>query len=149
MGSEYSFDISYEHLKSIVIAGGTATGYQVSTTSGSGYQNSLTLENSTLTSSPITIYLKLNSPMPGTPVSNVISVTGKRRTSAGDMVLTNAVTADATVAPRPQISSLSVNPSTLRVIGIYKQNKLRVIIGIKVVYKQDNSTAVSGTNASI
>lgn len=146
VGSEYSFDISYEHLKSIVIAGGTSTGYQVSTTSGSGYQNSLTLENSTLTSSPITIYLKLNSPMPGAPVSNVISVTGKRRTSAGDMVLTNAVTADATVAPRPQISSLSVNPSTLRVTAVFTN---RTNYGghhwhYEVVYKQDNSTVVSG-----
>ena len=62
------------------------------------------------------------------------------------MVLTNAVTADATVAPRPQISSLSVNPSTLRVTAVFTN---RTNYGgehwhYEVVYKQDNSTVVSG-----
>ena len=34
-------------------------------------------------------------------------------------MLTNAVTADATVAPRPQISSLSVNPTNLKVTATF------------------------------
>ena len=115
VGQLFSFDITYLNLKSIEITGGTLLGYSISTQSDDNYQNSLTLENSSLTTSPIRIYVKLNSPMPGSSVSNVFQVTGKRRNSGGDIVLTNAVTADATVAPRPQITSLSVNPTSLQV----------------------------------
>ena len=144
-GSEYSFTVNYENLKSIVIAGGTSAGYQVSTTSGSGYENSLTLENSSLTSSPITIYVKLTSPMPGSAVSNVFSVTCKRRTSSGDIVLTNAVTADATVAPRPQISSLSVNPTNLKVTATFtnRNNYGGDHWHYEVTKKEDGSVVVS------
>ena len=144
-GAEYSFDVSYENLKSIAIAGGSSSGYQVSTASGSGFENSLTLENTTLTSSPIKIYVKLTSAMPESAVSNVISVTGKRRTSEGDIVLTNAVTADATVAPRPQIATLSVNPTTLKVTTTFtnKTNYGGTHWHYEVRKKSDNSLIIS------
>jgi len=144
-GAEYSFDVSYENLKSIAIAGGSSSGYQVSTTSGSGFENSLTLENTTLTSSPIKIYVKLTSAMPESSVSNVLSVTGKRRTSEGDIVLTNAVTADATVAPRPQIATLSVNPTTLKVTATFtnRNNYGGTHWHYEVIKKSDNSSIIS------
>lgn len=145
LGAEYSFDVSYENLKAILIGGGTSNGYQVSTTSGSGFENSLTLENNTLTSSPIKIYVKLTSAMPESAVSNVISVTGKRRTSEGDIVLTNAVTADATVAPRPQIATLSVNPTTLKVTATFtnRNNYGGTHWHYEVRKKSDNSLIIS------
>ena len=103
------------------------------------------VENTTLTSSPIKIYVKLTSAMPESAVSNVISVTGKRRTSEGDIVLTNAVTADATVAPRPQIATLSVNPTTLKVTTTFtnRTNYGGTHWHYEVRKKSDNSLIIS------
>ena len=108
-GKLYSFEIAYENLKSIEISGGSTSGYQVSLQSTSNYATSLVLENSTLSASPITVYVKLANNMGSASISNVFQIKGVRRNSGGNIVLTNSVTANATLSPKPQISSLSVS----------------------------------------
>ena len=108
-GKLYSFEIAYENLKSIEISGGSTNGYQVSLQSTSNYATSLVLENSTLSTSPITVYVKLANNMGSASISNVFQIKGVRRNSGGNIVLTNSVTANATLSPKPQITSLSVS----------------------------------------
>ena len=88
---------------------GSTNGYQVSLQSTSNYATSLVLENSTLSTSPITVYVKLANNMGSASISNVFQIKGVRRNSGGNIVLTNSVTANATLSPKPQITSLSVS----------------------------------------
>ena len=114
-GSVHEVTVSYENIQTILVSSsGDVGGYLISELENSGYSQSLSISTDAKTS-PLTLYVKLNGNMPATDVSTDFTITGERRNSGDDIVVTNAVTADATVSPRPQITSLSVNPSTLAV----------------------------------
>ena len=114
-GSVHEVTVSYENIQTILVSSsGDVGGYLISELENSGYSQSLSISTDGKTS-PLTLYVKLNGNMPATDVSTDFTITGERRNSGSDIVVTNAVTADATVSPRPQITSLSVNPTTLAV----------------------------------
>ena len=111
-GSVHEIEISHENIKTINV---DVVGdfYGISSVSDGTYGNTL---NITPGVSPTKIYAKLKDKKSSSAVeSSFLNITGERRNSGNDIVLTNAVSLSATLAPRPQITSLSVDPNTLEI----------------------------------
>jgi hypothetical protein len=107
-GTIHSFDITFENLDGIGITT-DSTLHTISASQNGNFGNGISIPNPS--SSPVTIYVKLDGNMPSSDVTTKFTVIGDRRSSGPLIRLTDAITVTSTVAPRPQITALSVNPT--------------------------------------
>ena len=141
-GGMFSFNISFQNLKGIGLTS-TNPSHRIGLSENGNFGDGISIPNPS--ASPVKIYVKLHGNMPDSDVTSKFNVIGERRNSGPFITLTDAVTITSTVAPRPQITSLSVNPTTLDVsISFSNRNNYGGHHWhYDVKKKSDNSTIVS------
>ena len=111
-GSLHNFTISFENLSGIEVVASNSD-HLISESSNGTFSDSISI--SSPSASPIKIYVKLESTMSDSDVTTLFDIVGERRNSGANINLDDAVSITSTVAPRPQITSLSVDPNTLEI----------------------------------
>ena len=110
VGSIHSFDISFENLGGIGVVSDNSF-HTISLSENGNFGNGMSIPNPT--SNSVTIYVKLDGVMPNSDLTTKFKVIGERRNSGAFIELVDAVTITSKVKPRPQITKLEVNPTTL------------------------------------
>ena len=111
-GSIHSFDISFQNLEGIGVTS-TDPSHRIGLSETGNFGDGISIPNPSGTS--VTIFVKLHGNMPGADVTSKFNVIGERRNSGPFITLTDAITITSRVAPRPQITGISINPNTLQV----------------------------------
>jgi len=117
-GLVHTFNIEFQNVGGVGVTS-TNPFHKIALSETGNYGDGISIPNPT--SSPIKIYVKLSGNMPSSDVTTKFNVIGETRNSTPNITLTDAVTITSTVAPRPEITALSVNPETL-LVSISTQN---------------------------